>query len=138
VAKVIRLFGSLTDEAADALKGTFLDWTSYDLLLGPGSGDVDVLKPDGSPLLVYRPGVLPEKVCKEAYPALRVAARSTTNRGVAAGGVRSPRVKADGTRSKTTAAAGRPRAPAPDVEAARAGVRPGQRYLAGPGPEPEG
>src|SRR5687768_11489935 len=93
----------MTDGYADSLAGSFLDWRHFDLLIG--GEDADVYKPDGSPLLVFRRGVLPAEVCRDAYPALRRAAGTTTNRGVAAGGRRSARVKRDGTVGRATYAA---------------------------------
>jgi hypothetical protein len=104
MVRTIRLISTLTDEAADALKATSLDWRHYGILLA--GEDVDVYKPDGSPLLLLRHEALPEDVCRKARPALRHAARTTLNRGVAAGGRRTARVKRDGTLSKTTYAPG--------------------------------
>jgi hypothetical protein len=94
----------LTDAAADALRATHLDWRHYGTLLA--GEDVDVYKPDGSLLLALRTGALPDGDCDRAHPALRLAARTTNNRGVAAGGGRAARRKRDGTLSRTTYAAG--------------------------------
>jgi hypothetical protein len=104
MARIIRLTSCLTDAAAAALKAKFLDWRHYDTLLA--GEDVDVYKPDGTPLLLLRHRALKEEVCRRAYPALRHAARPTQNRGVAAGGGRSPRRKRDGSQSKTAYAPG--------------------------------
>jgi Oxygenase domain of the 2OGFeDO superfamily len=104
VVRTIHLFSSLTDEAAEAMKATYLDWRHCGTVIG--GEDVDVFKPDGSPLLMFRRQVLPADVCERARPALRHAARTTNNRGIAAGGQRIARVKRDGTASKTTDAAG--------------------------------
>jgi hypothetical protein len=91
---------TLRDEDTMALRGTFPDETYYDLLLG--GADADVLKPDGSPLLLLRHAALPGLVCRLAQPALRRAVGTTANRGIAAGGKRAARVKRDGTLTKTT------------------------------------
>jgi hypothetical protein len=103
MTKAIRLVSVLRAEDAAALAGTFPGASDYDLVVGgPDGEDVDVLKPDGSPLLVYRRGVLPPGVCRRAYPVLRKAATPTTNRGVASGGKRSAKVKQDGTLDRAT------------------------------------
>lgn len=72
----------LTEAEADALAGTLLEDDSYDRLI---AHDARVLKPDGTPLLVYRSGVLPAALCRRAYQALRTAASVTDNRGMAGG-----------------------------------------------------
>jgi hypothetical protein len=100
VVKAIRLISTLPSEAAAALKATFLDGRHYGTLLG--GADADVYKPDGSPLLLFRHRALPAWVCEQAYPDLWRAARSTSNRGTAAGAKRPARVKRDGTLSRTT------------------------------------
>jgi hypothetical protein len=75
----------LPDEEADALAGRFLDEKHYILLAG--AEDLRVLKPDGSPLLVFRRQCLPAAACRAAFPALRGAAGLSFNRGYAAGDV---------------------------------------------------
>ncbi len=111
--RTIRLRGSLTDEATDTLSGEFMNETHYDTLL---TEDADVIKPDGSILLKFRKGRIPEELCKVAHAVLRDAAQSTTNRGMAGGKVKLSEVgreagevgsvryypkKKDGTISKT-------------------------------------
>ncbi len=103
--------GCLTDEAAAALAGTFLDDASWNVLI---DDDADVYRPDGSLLLSYRRHALSAEVCRKGWTALRPAAVKTDNRGLAAGvtepppgAVRSGNVrfctrKADGTRSATS------------------------------------
>lgn len=86
MTRVYRLTSELPDETADALKGTFIDDDSYDLLIA--GEDADVLKPDGEPLLMLRRGVLDPDLCRDAYGALKRAARPSRNRGAAAGGRR--------------------------------------------------
>jgi hypothetical protein len=100
VIRTYRLRSTLTDEDADALEGTYLDERHYDLLIG--REDADILRPDGSPLLVFRHKVLPAGACRRAFPALKPAAAPSSNRGAAAGG-RTRTVKKDGTRSNTFA-----------------------------------
>lgn len=80
----------LTDEQADALSGTFLDESHFDLLLGES---VKVLKPDGQPLLIFLKGAIDPALCKTARDCLREAAQTTNNRGTAAGTVTSDRIK---------------------------------------------
>lgn len=96
---------------ADHLAGTKLDESHYDVLLG-GDEPCDVLKPDGSPLVKYRPRWFSDELCRSVLPACRKAARETINRGYAAGGVvgedgkvkttRQRLRKNDGSVSKTT------------------------------------
>jgi hypothetical protein len=82
--KTITAPACLPDEDIDPLAGLFLGKKYYDLLIR--DEDITVLKPDGSPLLIFKKGVLPASVCKAAYPALRkVAATEAGNRGMAAG-----------------------------------------------------
>ncbi len=80
--KTIRLKTALPDEEVDALAGSYLGPSSYDLLI---EEDAKVLKPDGSVLLIFRKGILPSKACHRAFPALRTAAHKSQNRGMAAG-----------------------------------------------------
>ncbi len=84
--KTIQLSYKMPDEAADALAGTMLDASSYDLLIS--GEDADVLKPDGTPLIKFRANVLPRAVCQPAYTVLRHAATEHGNRGIAAGVIR--------------------------------------------------
>lgn len=76
----------MPDQQADALAGTLLDSSSYDILVS--GEDVDVFKPDGTPLIKFRTGVLPRAVCQPAYTVLRNAASEHGNRGLAAGVIR--------------------------------------------------
>jgi hypothetical protein len=69
-------------QRAAALAGTLLDEYSFDTLV---QDDATVLKPDGTPLLIYRKNVLDAKVCRGAYEALVAAAKPSKNRGMAAG-----------------------------------------------------
>lgn len=107
---------------ADHLAGTKLDESHYDHLLG-GDEPCDVFKPDGTPLVKYRPRWFGEDLCRAVLPACRKAARTTFNRGMAAGklddtdsrdgravgaksATRFRAIKADGTLSNTNHAAG--------------------------------
>lgn len=74
----------LPEPEADALAGTLLDDRHYARLVRE---DATVIKPDGTPLLVFRRNALPAAACEAAYRSLRVAARKTDNRGIAAGSI---------------------------------------------------
>lgn len=105
---------------ADHLAGTKLNESHYDVLLG-GDEPCDVFKPDGTPLVKYRPRWFSEELCRAVLPACRKAAAPTTNRGMAAGSfgegsvltrpvgkkttTRYRALKADGTLSNTNYAA---------------------------------
>lgn len=69
---------------ADHLAGTKLSGNHFDTLLG-GDEPCDIYKPDGSPLVKYRPGWFSGDLCKAVTPACRRAAAKTNNRGMAAG-----------------------------------------------------
>lgn len=68
----------------DHLGGTKLDRSNYDVLLG-GNEPCDIYKPDGSPLVKYRPGWFSKELCASVLPACRRAAKVTDQRGMAAG-----------------------------------------------------
>ena len=95
----------------DHLAGQKLTADHYDYVLG-GDEACDVYKPDGSPLVKYRPNWFSPELCKSVLPACRKAARPTVNRGFAAGGImdengkvkttRQRMRKTDGTISNTT------------------------------------
>ncbi len=70
----------------DHLAGTKLTEEHYDVLFG-GDQPCDVFKPDGSPLLKYRPRWFSQDLCAKVLPACRKAAKLTHNRGMAAGQV---------------------------------------------------
>ena len=104
----------LPDAEVEALAGQLLDDSYYDTLI---EDDADVFKPDGTPLIMYRLGVLSHADCIGAYGGLRAAAGESRNRGIAAGpvnestgaikgvevgsGKRIYRIKQDGTPSQT-------------------------------------
>jgi hypothetical protein len=72
----------LTDEQADKLAGTYIGHDTYDLVV---DFDANVLKPDGSPLIIFRKGVLPRSLCEQAWRELRKIHVTPTNRGMASG-----------------------------------------------------
>lgn len=81
--RIIQAENKLTDEQADALGGTFAQDSHYDILIR--GEDVTVLKPDGTPLLIFLHRALLAEHGKAAYENLRNAAVQTDNRGMAAG-----------------------------------------------------
>lgn len=72
----------LSDEEADGLAGAFLDESHYDTVI---DRDTRVVRPDGSPLLVFRRGAVPTDLCALAYPAIRRVHLDGDNRGLASG-----------------------------------------------------
>lgn len=102
------------------LQGAKIDESFYDLLI-PGDEAADVFKPDGTPLLKYRPNWFSPELVKGVLPTCRKAATLNDNRGTAAGdiavtpvrnadvvgwnsekGNHYKEIKKDGTLSKTT------------------------------------
>jgi len=99
--ETIQLVDEMPNEILRERKGKFLDeedfnpdflfrpkW-EYDPKVGPPKRvdtDVDVLKPDGSPLLCLRRGFMPESLLNSVYPIISPAAVETNRRGIAAGG----------------------------------------------------
>lgn len=72
----------LTDKETDKFGGKFLENEQFSLLLEESA---DVYKPDGTPLIIFRKGILSKKACRAAYSSLRGAATVTDNRGYASG-----------------------------------------------------
>lgn len=72
------------EECTERFAATLLTDSDYDLVV---QDDALVLKPDGSPLLIYRKNVIPAEYCKAAFPNLRQAAleHDSSNRGMASG-----------------------------------------------------
>lgn len=111
MVRVIKLTTELTDEEADKFATKKLPKDgSYDILVK--GEDVNVFKPNGDPLILFRHKVLPKEHFDKAFPALRTAAGTSFNRGTAAGevkqredaigvGTRFNPIKKDGTVSKT-------------------------------------
>ena len=69
---------------ADHLAGVKLTEKDFDTLVG-GDEACEVYKPDGSPLIKYRPGYFEESLCSGIIKACRRAAADSYNRGTAAG-----------------------------------------------------
>lgn len=104
----MKLHHCIEPQPVDHLAGVKLDESHYDCLLG-GDEPCDVFKPDGSPLLKYRPGWFSEELCQSATPICRRAASTTRNRGTAAGKYEDGRktihrIKNDGSLSNTGSA----------------------------------
>lgn len=78
---VKQIHRALTEEEGDALAGTFLDDTSYNLLIQ----DTCAVYDGDQPLGILLKGVLDENLCAVAYPNIRDAAVLTDNRGMAGG-----------------------------------------------------
>lgn len=72
------------EEMEERFAATMLLDTDYDQVV---SEDCIVLKEDGSPLLIYRKGVIPAAYCRAAFDNLKQAAKEggSTNRGMASG-----------------------------------------------------
>lgn len=98
--KIIRLKTQMSPEEMKNVKGQMLIENSYDRLI---EDDTTVYKPDGSLLLVFRKGIIPNNLCKAAYSVLRKINQAPTNRGIASLGQTIPSaVMRDGkSRSKT-------------------------------------
>jgi hypothetical protein len=99
MVKKILLPAARPVEWVHRLRGRYVDERHFHTLVS--GEDMDVLKPDGSPLLLFRHQVLPPSVIRRAYEPLVKAAIPSTNRGMAAGG-RYRRIRNDGTRTNTT------------------------------------
>lgn len=72
----------MSDLKASELEGEFVDSSHYELLV---QENCDVYKPNGDPLLKFRKGAIPQKMCDDARKGLQDAANVTDNRGAAAG-----------------------------------------------------
>jgi hypothetical protein len=81
----------------DALEGQYLDARHYDRVI---DDTTTVLKPDGTPLVVYVKDAIPTRLCRIAFDTFKHVAFHSSNRGMAAGGQFHP-LKQDGTRSRT-------------------------------------
>ena len=97
----------LPDEEVNRREGHWVDDADYDVLLSGGRAitrdeesdshtEVAVLKPDGSPLVIYRHNVLPRRVCQLALNALGKTDFVSQNRGAAAGVISEERASAFG------------------------------------------
>lgn len=86
----LRVLTKIAAEEMDSKVGKILTDTDYNVLL---TGPVRILKRDGSPLIVYLPGHMPQQLRDLAYPILTKIRSSIRNRGLAGG---APRVKVHG------------------------------------------
>ena len=93
---IIQLTDRDLDSNADSLKGQLLDEAHYDRCVRDST---TVLKPDGTPLLIYVSDVLPRALCEIAFATFKDVTLSSANREI--GGRRSRPLKQDGTRSGT-------------------------------------
>ncbi|MBN9518404.1 hypothetical protein J0H58_07780 [bacterium] len=84
MSKVIQVERQRTGRTGEQLRATFIGRRQYDQLVA--GEETTVLKPDGSPLLIYKPRAIPDEVCSGAFQALLRVATPTDNRGDAAGG----------------------------------------------------
>lgn len=80
--QIIHLKEALPDEDVERLIGSLLDDSAYDTLI---TYDCDVYTPEGTPLLKFRKGVIPQALCAATFPIWDQAATPTDNRGYAAG-----------------------------------------------------
>ena len=88
----------MTPAQAEALKGTFLDDSSYDELV---TEDADGYDLQGKMLFRFRKGAIPFPVLKNGYENFKGSIGWTEGRGMASGGS-FKRPRKDGTLSKTT------------------------------------
>ena len=89
----------------DHLYGQTMTKSHYDTVVG-GDEPCDVLKPDGSYLIRYRPEWFPADLCDDVAPVCRKVAQPTTNRGIASGTVQEGKtlkgdLRKDGLKSNT-------------------------------------
>lgn len=82
---------------AERLEGEDLDERHCDRIVRDST---TVLKPDGTPLLIYVSDALPRSLCRLAFDCFKDVPLHSSNRGMAAGGRFRP-LKKDGTRSRT-------------------------------------
>lgn len=96
-APIIQLRSRIPSEH---LRGKLLTAADARVML---TGDVDVFKPDGTPLVLLRRGAIPVEQREHAYPALHeLRKRTTDNRGAYAGATRMAAAFDDGSKSKNT------------------------------------
>lgn len=99
----IRIKRAMPAAAQDKLAGAFADDSMYDVLI---TESANILKSDGTPLIMFRKNTLPAALCKTAYDNLIKAAAPSRNRGMAGGrpepgSTSEHRLRSDGTLSKT-------------------------------------
>lgn len=87
----VRVRTKLAAEAVAEMEGKMLREEDIAFVLGGGHGPAKVLMPDGRPLAVYLPGVIPVELRESVYPTLHSLKNSyTSNRGKASGSQRAP------------------------------------------------
>lgn len=72
----------IPDEELQSKVGKILTHDDYNLL---ASGPVRIFKPNGKPLLVYLPDIIPQELRDQSYPDLHKIRGTTNNRGLASG-----------------------------------------------------
>ncbi len=76
----------MPDDYVAQMEGKFVSEKDISLLV---NGPTRILKPDGTPLLVYLPKAISPELREQSYPILHTLKNSyTSNRGMAAGGAR--------------------------------------------------
>lgn len=88
----------MTPTQSEALKGTFLDKDSYDMVI---DHDCDGYDMAGNLLFRFRKGAIPYEIIKLGYESFKNSIQKTEGRGLASGGS-FKRPRKDGTLSKTT------------------------------------
>jgi hypothetical protein len=96
--KILRLKKSIKTEAAELLKGTFLDDSSYDIVINE---DCDAYDLEGKMLFRFRKNVIPFDLLKKGYESFKGSIELTEGRGIASGGS-FKRIRKDGSVSNTT------------------------------------
>ena len=110
---ILQTTSHLTPEQEEAIIGVHLDEASADVVIR--GRPMRALKPDGSTLFCYVPGVFGRSEQDVVWEAMKDAAPWTENRGAAAGKLERSRttrrrmLKKDGSLSRTTIALGRVR-----------------------------
>lgn len=101
--KVISVPVVLPDADIAALEGKQLGESSYVVLVS--GTETRVNKPDGSPLLIYRPSVLPDNLCRTTFDVFSKMKVGSWNRGMAAGELDPSEIEVNGllvgTRTRT-------------------------------------
>jgi hypothetical protein len=81
----VRVLTKTAQEEMDQKVGKILTDTDYNVLL---TGPTRVLKRDGTPLIIYLPGQMPDPLREVAYPILTKIRSQSRNRGLAGGAQR--------------------------------------------------
>jgi hypothetical protein len=89
------------DAEIEPLLGSWMDDNQYDTLVGGTDGEsTTVLKPDGSPLLIYAKDILPRSLCVQAFETFKQVDfyGVGANRGIAGGMIDPELAESDGPR----------------------------------------